>query len=669
MSRRPRQTPPLSATGTAPSAHSSAGRIFLLALLLLAGLLVMTLFGRLLLERRLALAPTPTLTRAPANTDTPTPDFRATINIAEIITQNAYRAAQIGINTPTPDNTVTPTATETPLEEPTSTPTRIITVLAPGIGGVPGAETPTSTETPTPDDGGIEIDTPTPLPGQATQTAEAGATATALLFTPTFTATPVPTATPTSPVAGAPPVATLQAVVKRVVDVYAGPSVLYPFKTQLPQNLTVRLEGRTPSGEWVHVCCVNNVDGWARQAFFEITGNKAPAGAPPDAKDNDVRWLALQESNAVPLTPLPTPTEMPVANYPLFRRDAAGTGRVNTQFRTPISYGWPPDNRATAGGGFSSPPVVVGASVIAASLDSQLYSFDRAQGNQRWRIKLNAVVEQSPAVQDPYIYVVDQQGEVSALRDTGNPADAFVWRRDLNIPPSAPINIRGDILFVPGSDHILYALHRLDNGRNRWLFAAPETPESRLQYPAIGDQMIYVGDARLSAVDVYSGTEVWSDPAVNRVVAPPVYARPGVNGLAEVYAVDAAGVIHALDANTGAAFWRKGSGDLPTALAVDERAVYAAGPGFVAARDRRTGDQLWRINFSDIGILGGPIVGNGRLLVAGVSGSVQILDAVSGLIVGAAPINETLAGAPAVSEGWIFLSARNGRLYAMRESN
>jgi len=655
------------------------------AFVLLGGVLAVALLGRLLLEQRLAFGPTPTITRTPANTDTPTADFRATINSAESKTQVAYRATEEQRNsTPTPDSMATPTAadtlsatpdqsvpsataTETPTPTPSeapneNTPTPITTVFIPNVGNS-GVDTPT----PIP---GVGIETPTPPANEATQTAVADATAMALLFTPTpvptDTETPVPTVTPTQPVVDVPPVATLQAVTKATVPVYAGPSVLYPQINTLPQGLRVRLEGRSLSGEWVRVCCVNNVDGWVRQYFFTIADNTAPAGAPPDAKANDVRWLALQQSNAAPLSPLPVATEIPSTDYPLFRRDAASTARVTTQFRTPIGYGWPPNNQSTAGAGFSSPPVVVGSLVIAASADLHLYAFDKEFGNQRFKINLGTFVEYTPAVQDPYIYAIDRGGEIIALRDTGA-ADAIVWRRPLGVSPSAAMNIRGDTIFVPGVDHTLYALHRLDNGRERWRFSAAQG--QRMQHPTIGDQLVYVGDAQLSAVDVYSGTVIWSDSAVNWVTAPPVYTRPGINGLAEVYAVDSTGVIHALDANTGTPFWRKETGDRPTALAVDDTKIYAAGPGFVLARDRRTGDPLWRIPFGDIGTQGGPIVGNGRILVADINGSVQILDALTGAVVGGLPINETLAGPPAVSDGWIFLAARNGRLYGMKEGN
>lgn len=643
--------------------------MFVLALFLLVGLLVTALFGRLLLERRLALGPTPTITRPPDSTVPPTEDFRATIVIADINIQATYNAAQAGIVTSTRDVAATPTDANSPVDaQPTNTPGGNGSLNLPIIGGgsEPTDTPPPNTSTPTP--GPITVTSPTPLPGEATQTAVAEVTATALSFTPTPTETSVPTATPTETAVGAPPVATLQAIVKTIGEakVYTGPSVLYGYITTLPANLTVRLEGRTSNGEWVRVCCVNNVDGWARQAFFNITGNEAPPGAPTGAEGNDVRWLALQQTNATPLTPLPTPTAIARSSFPLFRRDPAGTARVDAQFYSAYRDSWQFSGQATAGSGFSSAPVVIGSLVIAASADNHLYGFDQSLGNQRFRLSLGTIIEFTPVVQDPYIYLVNQTGEILAVRDTGNIGDAFAWRQPTNIAPSAPLNIHGNLLYMAGSNGTVYAFNRLDNGSQRWTY--PVNRQATLQYPTIGGQLLYAGDANLNALDVYSGTLVWQNTAVRGMASPAVYGWPGVRGLAEVYVADREGFVHALDANTGISYWQQGSADRPTALALDERTVYLSGPGFVSARDRSTGEQIWRTAF-DGGTLGGPIVGNGRVLVAGVSGSVLILDAARGQVVGNVPVNVSLVGSPAVSNDEIFLAGRNGQLYKMTGFN
>ena len=686
MNNSPRRNPPGPPNRQARP-RSSAGRLFVLAFFLLAGLLATTLFGRLLLERRIARGPTPTIIQqAASHTDTPTVDFRATQNIDDIITQNAYRAVLTGITTPARDVTATPIPTETPIETPvvelpTNTPAQL-SIFVPGLigsnpGGIPSTET-------TPTASGINLQTPTSPPDAATQTAIAGATATALLLTPTLTSTPlstdtpsptpsntaVPTVTPTQPIV----VTILQAQTKDPAKVYAGPGVLYSFIREFPVGFTVRVIGRTISGEWVRVCCVDNIDGWTRQAFLTINDNNVPSGATPNPSVDYASRLVIEQTTAALLAPQPNPTGIARSSFPLYRRDAAGTGRVDADFRPPFIKDDLFSSQARAD--FSSPPVISGSIVIAASNDSQLYSFAKDQGNQRWRIPLPekdvpnpapVIVQFTPAIQDPYIYVVDQKGEIIALRDTGNVSDAFFWRRKTGIAPSAPLNIDGDILYMAGSDHVLYAFNRLD-GSPRWTFPAPQG--TALQYPAIGDQMIYVGDGKLSALDVYSGTVIWQDPVISSLAGPPVYGRPGVNRLAEVYAVDENGVVHALDANTGAQLWRKGTSDRPTFLALDEMTLYAAGPDFVSVRDRRTGDETRRIDVSNFSIQkGGPLVGDNRtLLVAGSSGSVRILDAASGQTVAEVSITSGLIGSPAVSDGEIFLTGNDSRLYKIKSA-
>jgi outer membrane protein assembly factor BamB len=651
--------------------------MFVLALFLLVGLLVTTIFGRLLLERRLALGPTATITRPPASTSTPTLDFRATIVIAEIKTQQARKAAQAGIATSTPDATAVPTvsaATSTPPgtiqpQESQSTatpaPTRLI-ALPVVVGGATATEAPPSAfSTPTPD--GPSATSPTPDPGQGTQTAEAeAATATALLFTPTATDTPLPTVTPTPTVL---PVAALQAVTLAAIDLYAGPGVLYPLVNRLANGMTVRLEGRTPSGEWVHVCCINSINGWARQIHFKPRDNKAPVGAPANADGNDERWLAVQESTATPLEPLPTQTAIPDGDFPLFRHDAAGTGQVSFNLPTPPAM----QSSGSAGGGISASPVIVGSYVIVPSFDNHLYNF--FGNSQHWRFRFDSLIQNTPVIQEPYIYVIGNDGLLTALKGSNSGESAAVsrgvaidWQKQVS-PPRAALNIRGNTLFVTG-EHTLYALKRLDSGQPRWTFNA-NPPGLGMQYPAIGDQLIYVGDAKLTALDIYSGTVVWQHPEINGVTGPPVYAGPlgdptaDVYRLAEVYVAETGGAIHALDANTGDPYWRVDTDYELTSLAVDDTRVYAAGKGVVLALDRRTGVRLWDYPINPNGILGGPLVGNNRVLVADANG-IYVLDAVTGARQWA--FSQAMTLQPAVSNGLIYIPS-GADVYSVRINN
>ncbi|RME50645.1 MAG: hypothetical protein D6790_20970, partial [Caldilineae bacterium] len=432
------------------------------------------------------------------------------------------------------------------------------------------------------------------------------------------------------------------------VDVYAGPGVFFARSTALPANQAVILQGRTASGEWVYLCCEANVEGWVRTAFLRIQGNELPPDAPSNSNPNDVRWLAERTPTATPLAPQPTPTLVPDSDYPLFRRDPGAQARVNRPLLPPLRFGWP--DPATASRSMSSPVIVVGSSVLVASQDQHLYSFDKLQGNQRWRYQFPSFVQFAPAAQDNLVYAIDQDGVLVALEDQGNRTPVERWRRNMESPPSAGLNLRGDLLFVPGVNHTLYALNRQDGGE-RWRFT---TSGNYLHYPAIGDQLVYVGDGALTALDVYSGTVVWQNTAVNGVSGPPVYSRPGVRALAELFVATELGGVLDFDANTGTLLWQHVSAERTTDLALDDTTVYAAGRFFVKALDRQTGQELWRYNAPDE-LMGGPIVGNGRLLIAFASGAVQILDAFRGVVLYTQSVPVRLAGPPAVSDGWIFV--------------
>lgn len=664
-SRRPRGA--FRSGGSPPSRRRRRGpaRLIVGGLLLLAIILLGVAGGRWLLEQGVAIGPTPTATSSRAATVSPTIDFRATHNIEDLITQQAQRIALMGLNTPTPDRTSTPT--ETPTSQQTAVqPTVFVplpVVVAPGIST--STPTPVPTTTPTVDRSGTpQVASPTPTPAPATLTVAAMETATALAArTATPTSTPTASPTPTPVPAGTPQltVMSLQATLKQATGLYMGPSSLYTVTATLASDQAVTLEGRNISGEWIYLCCVEDREGWVRQAFLRIENNTLPAHFPDNADPNDVRWLNERTPTVALPNPPPTPTPIPPRDYPLFRHDPAAQARVDTVFSPPLTFGWLDPGQAFRS--MSSPALVVGPSVMASSEDQRIYSFDRNAGNQRWRYTIDGVVSVAPAVQDSVIYLVDVNGRVLALQDQGNQA-VLVWRSTIPTQPSDGINLRGDRIFLPGVNHRLYALNRA-NGDQIWEFP---TSGNYLHYPAIGDQLVYIGDGDLYAVDVYSGTAVWQNSQIPGVSAPPVYSRPGIKALAELYVADEVGNIHSFDANTGEKLWQYVSSERTTALALDDTRLYASGDGFVKALDRRNGTELWRYRFVDQ-IVGGPIAGNGRILFVSKGGALQILDANQGVLMGNATIPTQVSGAPAISGSWIFVPGADGSLYSLRGSD
>ncbi len=656
----------------------------LIAVLLLLGVGLMMWAVR----TDLAFGPTPTPTATPGPPRSPTTDFRATRVAEDMLTQTAHQALLMGTRTPTPVDlvtseapgvlltreltataTLTPTEVtvmlpgvvvgpitstetptpETPTEEPT--PTAIIVLLPIGMAHSP-LPTPTPTDTP-PFIPPTEIPTDTPPPVVPPTD------------TPTFTVEP-PTPTPPPPTATPTTtpvylVSSLRAVVQNQnTTMRLGPSNIYTPTGTIGANAEVQLLGRSRSGEWVYACCLaDNRPAWIRQAYARPSGNTLGSDAPEDANPNDVRWLPVQPI-ASDLQPLPEVTPVPGEDYPLYRYTRDARGQLPQVPPPPLDLAWPVPGQASQP--LISPVAVSGASVLVASADHHLYSFDRINGNQRWRNNLGQPIRQAPAVVDGTIFVADETGRLIALQDRGNES-VQIWNTSTGRPAVTSFNVYSDTLFIGlGADDVyeVVAVDRRDGSiRNRHTMIG-----SVMRYPVIGDQLVYAAGGQVVARDVFNYEVVWERGDLNNISAGPVYSSPGVRGLAELYLVDGNNRIWCLDANTGVELWNFDNGEPATGLAVNDRMLFVSGNGYVKAIRRDSVEQAWRAASGPV--VGGVWADNVRVLALTQGGSLQFMDAATGNILGSATVPATAGGAGAVSGPWVFIPGSDGNLYALR---
>jgi outer membrane protein assembly factor BamB len=646
-----------------------------------------------------AFAPTPTPTPTARPPATPTPDVRATHVAEDMHTQVAFAAtlvagltagaplpadlpADLPANNQTAQAQATGSTVQLPIvsapgtTEPAQTPAPISTVIyMPNVGN-PSPPTPTPLPPPTPYVPPTPVFVPpgpTPVfptpafPTPAFPTPLGGATPTQVFPTPPpGLPTPVSTATPTQPL----PIGGELAATLHSADtaVRVGPSNVYTVSATVAANTPLRLRGRTPAGDWVYACCIPNTATpfWVRSAYVTIANNTLPSGAPSDADPNSPSWLAVQPLDPV-LIPRPTPTGIPLGDFPLARYDAANSGRLPTLPNAPLQQSWTTLQQAAQP--FVSPVAVSGASVLASSQDNQFYSLDLGAGTQRWRYNLQNTIQYAPAIQDGLIYLVFGGRSILSLQDQGNSA-GVIWQSDLPQGATSPFTAWLDTLFIgagEGADARLIAVRRSNPAERREFVE----PNGRILQPAIGQETIFVGADRLWAIDANLlplGTEiVWTSPDVVNVAAPPVYAWPGVVKLAELYVADSNGTVHALDANTGVRFWTHSPGFGVTALAVNDTSVFLAGNnGVLRALARRDGSVQWTQSVGGL-IMGGPLVTNTRVLAVTQGGGIFLLDAASGGILDAAQnVQSQVPGGPAVSSLQVIVPTNSNSIYAFR---
>lgn len=643
--------------------------VLLFLMMALSGLIGVIWFG----GERLLFPPTPTPTATAGVGLAPTADFRATLIAENVATQVAYStlAAELGLSplaTPTqaPTNQVLvpgviseEAATPAPVAPPPSeagSGGNVNTVsipVAPNGGSILPTPTPVVfSEVPTPLPSEMPTNTPEPLPSD---------TPTLLPPTPTFTPTPTFFVSSLRAIIVMTPVATLR----------AGPSMLYGATDTLPPNYAITLTGRDETGEWVYICCVaNNTFRWLRQLYVQAKDNVLPPGAPPNATPNDIRWLRVEPAPAT-TTPIMTPTAIPDNSFPRFRRDRGNTGRTTKLPTWPLTQIWPNPNRPDQA--MVSDIVVMNDKVLVGNADNHLYALGVGEGNQQWRYDVKAPLAFGPVVQDGYIYFIDRQQRTWALQDAGGQA-GFVWQKSLPTTPLTTFYLHNNRLFIMGRDgagtEFLYGIDRTTGDTNNNSNSTYQGLGEMAPYMAIGNQLLYISDPGLKALDVNDFSRVWTRDDIQNLMAPPVYMVNGPNALAELYVVDNsnAGIrLHALNANTGQRIWETVIGREVSGLAVGDSAVFVTGDSYLRAIPRQGGNAtLWETTTFGR-VVGGPLIDSNQILLITAGGMIQGFTT-AGQSLGNQPLpnGSPVIGIPAIAGPYLFIPTNGPIVYAFR---
>lgn len=640
--------------------------VLVLIVLLLGGAL--WFFTRGELGLRLLITPTPTPT--PGTPPTATPDFRATIIAEDQATQIAYLAV---VTRQTPAVQFVPVAMGGANETATA-----VNLNLPVVGGGGGFS---PLETPTPDSDSSSIN----LPGVQVPPPDLNVNPESPLETPTAEAPPVPgvieteiptptetlfeTETPTPTMTPVPTVFLVDSLRAYIAPTLTATTVwlrLAPMNTHTPvatlvAGTEIRLRGRDATGEWVYICCVDNEPRWIRQAYAPPRDNQLPPNAPAGATPNDVRWLPTQPWPGN-LYQEPPATPIPSQDYPLFRRDRANTGRVPGELPGYLNQPW----RAEITGDITTPVLVYGSFVLVASTDRHIYGIDRFGGNQIWKYDVNAVINQPPALQDNVYYFVDDQNRAMAV-PLGSQSP--LWQTRLYVPnlsdtatADTGFITAGTVLFVSvkyGDRHYIIQMDRYGGGVLRSFDIGTFPPQPL----AVGNQLLYVAGNGLWALDVGDFEPVWVRSDLTNIRTPPLYAANGVSAVAELYFALSNGNIRVLDANTGVDIRTYDSeGEVTSALALGDTALYATGNGFIKAFDRASNTRLWRANTSGEAS-GGAIVSANYLLVVTTSGAIQFVNPYNGFIESSTGINTQVFRSPAVSGTYLYVPGNDRRVY------
>ena len=119
-------------------------------------------------------------------------------------------------------------------------------------------------------------------------------------------------------------------------------------------------------------------------------------------------------------------TPIPEGDYPLYRYTPDNQARLPDLPNPPVTFGWS-EGSCPGAQALSSPAAISGPSVLVASEDNHLYSFDRINGNQRWRRDIGEPIRVAPAVHENETYVATESGRIFAFDEFGTE----LWNTEL----------------------------------------------------------------------------------------------------------------------------------------------------------------------------------------------------------------------------------------------
>ncbi|MCW8085075.1 outer membrane protein assembly factor BamB family protein [Sabulicella glaciei] len=331
------------------------------------------------------------------------------------------------------------------------------------------------------------------------------------------------------------------------------------------------------------------------------------------------------------------------------------------------------------------PPLVAGDTVFAADAYGYVTALDTARGARRWqadtrpRRDRDGALGGAIAFADGTIFAATGLSEIIAI-DAGT--GTIRWRQPLPAPARGGITVAGGRILVPTVEGQLIGL-AAEDGRQVWTFRSTtvQALPLGLPAPAVEGEVAVAGFAsgELVALRVADGRVQWSESLgtsrgmslaeISAITAMPVIDQ------GRVYAVGMGNSTVAIDMRSGRRVWEREMGGSATPAVAGDWVFVLSSRSELAAIGRTDGRIRWISplpGFEDEArrrrpiTWAAPVLGGGRILVAGSHGQMAEVEPGSGQIVQRTRIAGGTTLQPAIAGNSLYLLTDRGDIAAMR---
>lgn len=335
-----------------------------------------------------------------------------------------------------------------------------------------------------------------------------------------------------------------------------------------------------------------------------------------------------------------------------------------------------------SGGAINKAPLRIADVLVFVPHNGTLTGIDAITGELRWELDSSSSPwERSYTTDGKSVFVGLEGGRLASIDIQSGKVR---WEVDLGINVQVSPLIVDNILYVPttfvgpGLDSNpegkakLFAL-KVSNGQELWSF---ETDNYILQTPVYYGNVVYVGGSyyapdveveeggpmRIYALDAESSASIWIYEALDGFIKKMHATEHSVTYIAyQDY-------VNGVDTKTGELSWRRDTGNwVPSMLGVENTVYFGSANTLVYAFDTTTGDIRWQHNILEGTfnyMMGSPVRVQNDLYFLTQHGDIMALNSLEGIPLWHISTGITPRDGLTVSDGWLYFGDIDGIVYA-----
>jgi len=254
----------------------------------------------------------------------------------------------------------------------------------------------------------------------------------------------------------------------------------------------------------------------------------------------------------------------------------------------------------------------------------------------------------------------------------------IIWSKNISsIPISNPIINKDTIYFITNNNQ-LYALNKSD-GKIKWIHSGIEKNTAILGVanPVIYENMVFASysSGELYAIEQKTGNTIWSETLIqkvnnfNKLKTSDIDATPIIKD-DKIYAVSNAGVLAALELQTGKKIWKKNFASITNYWLVDKFIFVINNNNILVSIDIKNGAVQWTKEFQKFKkekkkkkpiVYRSLIMGDGNLLVFNSKKQLLVTSPKNGETIRTFKLRHNITDIPFVVYGKLYLTTLKGR--------